>query len=343
MPDLDHNEKQKKLYRRKRVQRIKTIIVCFFILLVTIPSIICIASQMKIKRLEKSIEELNAMLDSKLYGEYEEYHQEMLAATSPAADDDSQGNSDDKDADSEKKDEDTKKDSKNTDKTGEEVENPKKVEGEKEQKVGKNQKRVYLTFDDGPSENSNEILDILKKNNIKATFFVIGKKGAGAEKIYKRIVNEGHTLAMHSYTHDYSRIYKNLDAFKKDVTDIQDYLYDVTGVRSLYYRFPGGSSNTISKVSIRKCIKWLKSKNIEYYDWNSMTGDASGNRYSPNTLVSNAMQDVERFQNAMVLMHDAKDKDNTVKALPKLIKKLKKEKCAILPIDSDTVPVQHIS
>ena len=106
-----------------------------------------------------------------------------------------------------------------------------------------NQKKVYLTFDDGPSDHTAQILDILKKHKVKATFFVVGKETEHAKKMYQRIVLEGHTLAMHSYSHNYDQIYANVGAFSKDLMKLQKYLYDLTDVKPYIYRFPGGSSN----------------------------------------------------------------------------------------------------
>ena len=110
-----------------------------------------------------------------------------------------------------------------------------------------NQKKVYLTFDDGPSDHTAQILDILKKHKVKATFFVVGKETEHAKKMYQRIVLEGHTLAMHSYSHNYDQIYANVGAFSKDLMKLQKYLYDLTDVKPYIYRFPGGSSNHCAK------------------------------------------------------------------------------------------------
>ena len=110
-----------------------------------------------------------------------------------------------------------------------------------------NQKKVYLTFDDGPSDHTAQILDILKKHKVKATFFVVGKETEYAKKMYQRIVLEGHTLAMHSYSHNYDQIYANVGAFSKDLMKLQKYLYDLTDVKPYIYRFPGGSSNHCAK------------------------------------------------------------------------------------------------
>lgn len=214
----------------------------------------------------------------------------------------------------------------------------------KNQSDGKDEtkKRVYLTFDDGPSENTEKILDILKKYDVQATFFAIGKDDDFSKEMYKRIVDEGHTLGMHSYSHDYSKIYKTKKAFFNDFEKIEKLLYDVTGETPVYYRFPGGTSNTISKVSMKTLIKGLTKRGNVYFDWNAMSGDASGKDLTKKQMINNVLRDVEIHNTSVVLMHDAADKEKTVAMLPALLDKLKKMKVSILPIDEDTPLVQHV-
>ena len=204
-------------------------------------------------------------------------------------------------------------------------------------------RRVYLTFDDGPSSGTNEILDILAEYDVKATFFVIGKKGDWAEDAYRRIVEEGHTLGMHSYTHVYQQIYSSLDAYTEDLLTLQSYLYDITGYKSVYVRFPGGSSNTVSRIDMREFITWLEEEGFTYYDWNISSQDATGVRLTPEQIVDNCLAGLENKDNVIILMHDAASKHTTVEALPMLIERIQAmENTVLLPITEDTVPVQHI-
>lgn len=203
-------------------------------------------------------------------------------------------------------------------------------------------KKVYLTFDDGPSKNTEKILDILEEYDTKATFFVVGQEDEFSKKMYQRIVDEGHTLAMHSYTHDYSRIYKSKKEFFSDLSKIRKLLYRTTGVEPIFYRFPGGTSNEVSKVSMKKLVKALTDEGYVYFDWNAMSGDASGKDLTKKQLITNVLKDVEIHNTSVVLMHDAADKKKTVQMLPDLLKKLKKMKVEILPIDKDTPLVQHV-
>lgn len=128
--------------------------------------------------------------------------------------------------------------------------------------------KVYLTFDDGPSSNTAEILDILKQYGVKATFFVIGKENEESKELYRRMVEEGHTLAMHSYSHKYGMLYESVEAFAEDFSNIQNYLFEVTGQECLFYRFPGGSSNQVSKTDMKELIAYLNGQGITYFDWN---------------------------------------------------------------------------
>lgn len=202
-------------------------------------------------------------------------------------------------------------------------------------------RRVYLTFDDGPSSNTERILDILDQYGVKATFFVVGKEGYADQ--YRRIVEDGHTLAMHSYSHKYSEMYASLDAYKADLTKLHDFLYEITGEDCNIVRFPGGSSNTISRVDMWELIRYLNEENMVYFDWNVSSGDATGGRKSAGQIAKNVLDSVGQFNNAVVLFHDASGKDSTVDALPAIIEKiLESDNTVILPISEDTVRVQHL-
>ena len=205
-------------------------------------------------------------------------------------------------------------------------------------------RKVYLTFDDGPSEETDRILDILEEYQVKATFFVTGKPDDKYGDVYRRIVADGHTLGMHSFSHHYSRIYASEEAFREDVEQLRDYLYQETGVKSDFYRFPGGSSNTVSRTSIQQLITYLNEQNIVYFDWNVSAGDATSEYVSSERITSRVISQVGEYKEAVVLMHDSSDKKSTVEALPMIIEGIQKmENTVILPISDATIPVQHIS
>ena len=200
---------------------------------------------------------------------------------------------------------------------------------------------VYLTFNSVPGDNTEELLDVLAQHNVKATFFVIGTEEEGSAEVYKRIVEEGHTIGMHSYSNQYSLIYSSKDAFKKDYKKLSDYIYELTGKRSKYYRFPGGSGNAISNVSMAEFVYILNNENITYYDWNVSAGDAA-NSYSVQDIHDNVLEGVSKYKTSVVLMHDNENKSTTVEALGSLIEKLKSQGAVILPIDEDTKVIQYI-
>ena len=202
-------------------------------------------------------------------------------------------------------------------------------------------RRVYLTFDDGPSSNTDRILDILNEYGVKATFFVVGKEGFTKE--YQRIVQEGHTLGMHSFSHKYQEMYQSLDSYKEDLTKLHEFLYEMTGVDSRIVRFPGGSSNKTSKVDMQELISYLTEENIVYYEWNVSSGDASNVYVSAQQIANNVLNNVWKYDSVIVLMHDSSAKYATVQALPTIIEKiLESENTVLLPISEDTVPIQHI-
>lgn len=199
---------------------------------------------------------------------------------------------------------------------------------------------VYLTFDDGPSVQTGKVLDILKQYKVKATFFVVGREDAKSIALYQRIVDEGHTLAMHSYSHDYAKLYVSLDSFQEDLHRLQNLLFDKTGVWCKYYRFPGGSSNTASKVSMKDLEAYLDREGIAYFDWNVYGGDG----ISAEVIVKNITANVDKYKESVILLHDAADKRATVSALPGIIEYLQSQKdTEILPITEKSCPLIHTS
>lgn len=201
--------------------------------------------------------------------------------------------------------------------------------------------KVYLTFDDGPSANTDQILDILDEYGVKATFFVVGKDGYNDQ--YRRIVEEGHTLGMHSYSHVYRDIYESVEAYGQDLEKLHTYLYELTGVDSRIVRLPGGSSNTVSKDKIQDIIAYLGQQGITYYDWNVSSGDAASGYVSAQQIADNVLNHVSEHHTSIVLMHDASGKNTTVEALPIILEKiLESDNMVLLPITEDTVPIQHV-
>ncbi len=204
-------------------------------------------------------------------------------------------------------------------------------------------RKVYLTFDDGPSVYTTEILDILDEYDVKATFFVLGKEDETSVELIQEIYERGHTVGMHSYSHKYNEIYASKEAFIADYRKIRNFLSEMVGVESFCYRFPGGSSNTISSVDMLEFADYLDEQGVTYHDWNISSGDGGSTVLTPEQIQENVLKDIEKFRTAVVLMHDAPEKYSTVEALPGILEALlAMEDTAVLPITEDSVAVQHI-
>ena len=207
------------------------------------------------------------------------------------------------------------------------------------------EKVAYLTFDDGPSINTEKLLDVLDDYDVKATFFVIYHKNMA--KKYKAIAERGHTLALHSYSHSYSKIYRTEKGYYQDLDKIHDYVEKVTGVDSRIIRFPGGSSNTVSKKYNKTIMSTLKKsvteKGYVYHDWNIDSSDASGINRDPDLLVARVQAGLKKNKPVVdILMHDTgKSKTTTVEALPRIIEAVQAEGYKIEPLTMDSEPIQH--
>ncbi len=202
-------------------------------------------------------------------------------------------------------------------------------------------KRVYLTFDDGPSKQTERVLNILEKKKVKATFFTIGREDEFSQNIYRRIVKEGHTLGMHSYSHIFKEIYGSLDGFKKDFHRISDYLEKITGVRPVFYRFPGGSSNTVNELPVEQYTNFLKEQGVEYVDWNVIAANGISDNVTKKDMVRSVMEGVAKYDTSIVLLYDSADKKMTADSLSAMIDSLQAAGYELLPMDDSTVPIHH--
>lgn len=308
--------------RRKRIKHIKIFVITVVIILLLLPTICCIFLFVRMSKLEAEIKVLKVVNE-------EEYSKSKKDASKADnfivhAAEKSLESEDNKDIGA---------DSEIQTAISEELAADKDISSDA---------AVYLTFDDGPSRYTEQILDILKEYQIKATFFVIGKTDDYSKSMYKRMVEEGHTIGMHSFSHQYKKLYESVDIFEKDFNQISDLIYETTGYRPEFYRFPGGSSNLVSNTEMSEFIQYLNREDITYFDWNVVNGDATNEDMPPETLISNVLSGIENRKESVVLMHDTSTKENTVKSLAKLIEELKKRKLNILPIDKTTIPIQHI-
>ncbi|MCI8484046.1 MAG: polysaccharide deacetylase [Lachnospiraceae bacterium] len=311
MEDRSASGLREQQLRRRRIQKMKSSIVAGMVIWILITSILMVTLLVRMFQLEGRLDKLT---ESMISVEQVAENQKQNSAGSPDG---------------------------STKSSGSEAEGT--VPGEQDNILEEGEKqKVYLTFDDGPSENTEKILDILKEKNVKATFFVIGQEDDASKALYQRIVAEGHTLGMHSFSHKYSIIYESLEAFSEDVAHLQSYLAEVTGVTPEIMRFPGGSSNQVSNTDMAEFIRYLNEKEITYYDWNVASGDATSQAYTPDELVQNVMSDVGRYKTSIVLMHDASTKASTVEALGPMIDQLQEMGAELLPIDENTTPIQQI-
>lgn len=187
-------------------------------------------------------------------------------------------------------------------------------------------KTIFLTFDDGPSDRTLEILDILREKGVKATFFVTGNCPAKGKSIMKKIVDEGHTIGVHTYTHAFKKIYASVNAFLDDFNKIYNLIYDATGVKPTIFRFPGGSKNGFNKGNYRELIAEMTRRGFDYFDWNLSAGDAVSRTLTPTSrCISNVLNASKNYRHGVVLMHDARPKTTTVEALPAIIDGLRSQ------------------
>ncbi|NOU93541.1 polysaccharide deacetylase family protein [Paenibacillus sp. LMG 31456] len=191
-------------------------------------------------------------------------------------------------------------------------------------------KVAYLTFDDGPSLSTPRILQILNEYEVKATFFVIGKTSEESKRQLKNIVNQGHALGNHTFTHNYNQIYKSAEAFKADVDRLDRFLEETVGVKPEVLRYPGGSNNQLSwragGRNVMKTITREMSKlGISYFDWNVSSTDAAAPVQDKQSIIDSVISNSAGKSKIIVLMHDMDLKTTTVAALPAVIAHLKSQ------------------
>ncbi len=304
----DKTEEQRTEYRRRRVKRIKRTIITLCIILLVLPTILSVFLMARVSSLQSQINDIIAGTAEKT--EETDTQPDVVQAS-------------------------VKKTVSDVSVSASEGAVSSKSE------VSAKGKEVYLTFDDGPGTQTAEILDILKKEKVKATFFVTGKEDAYSKKMYKRIVEEGHTLGMHSYSHIYDNIYKSQKAFSADFQKLYNLLYDVTGIYPEWYRFPGGSSTETMKSSLGGLVDVLEKKKVSYIDWNVISPEAMNPKVTKRDMIDGIMSDVAGYDTAVVMLYDAENRPMTVKTLPSLIRKMKEKKYELLPLDKSVDPIRH--
>lgn len=205
-------------------------------------------------------------------------------------------------------------------------------------------KAIYLTFDDGPNRYTTpKILNILKKNDVKATFFEL-KPAKNDFDLTERIIEEGHTLAIHGYKHKYEEIYVSEKTYHENLDKLRDLFFKKFGVWCTLTRFPGGSSNLVSSYNpgiMTKLTAELDDWGYHYFDWNVSSGDAGGAN-NAKEVYRNFKQQLSTSHASVVLMHDFYKNDKTINALDRIIKYGKKHGYTFLPLTASTEEVHHV-
>ena len=200
-------------------------------------------------------------------------------------------------------------------------------------------KTAFLTFDDGPSANTEKVLDILDEYGIKATFFMVAEEiTPDREALVKRMVKEGHIVGIHTYDHNYKKIYRSKASCLEDIIKTGDRIAEITGAQPTYYRFPYGSANCYMSGFCNDIITDLNNRNIQYIDWNVSGEDAIGTPTSRSILKN--ISSFDKYMEPVILLHDGKTNKLTVKVLPKIIEKIKAAGYQFGTIDKRSKPYQ---
>lgn len=292
--------------KNKRIKTMKKTIIAFCIILIIVPIILCILLFVKLNRLQEKLDSLISMEQS---GEIVLTTNDIGEARFVYVEQVTQNNIDTT------------------------------TESETESNI------VYLTFDDGPSKYTDDILNILNNYGVKATFFVVGKEDPVSIELYQDIVEQGNTLGIHTFSHEYKSAYSSQESFASEVSELRDFLYEVTGEDVMLFRFPGGSSspklgNYGSNVGV--FIDYLNSNGYTYFDWNVSSGDGASIIRTKEQIAENVLNGIEGKKCSVVLMHDDSNKGTSVEALPIIIESLLEKGYEIRSIDDTVAPVQHV-
>lgn len=200
---------------------------------------------------------------------------------------------------------------------------------------------IFLTFDDGPSYLTDDFLDLLAEFDVKATFFI--NKKSGYDKVIQRAHREGHSIGMHSYSHVYSRIYASEEAFFQDLYAEQAWIKNLTGETTRLYRFPGGSSNTVSSFNpgiMTLLTRLIREKGIQYFDWNLSSGDAG--KHDAAFITNYVLKQLGSRSNYVVLMHDSGGHESTLEALRDILTYAKQEGYSFSALNVNSHPAHHV-
>ena len=201
-----------------------------------------------------------------------------------------------------------------------------------------NDKVAYLTFDDGPSDVTWDVLNTLEDYGIYAAFFVTYKDDAESLEIYKEIVNRGHTLAIHSSSHNYKEIYNSVDDFLEDFNKLFVHIYNITGIKPKIFRFPGGSINPYNYNIYNQLHAEMLRRGFIFYDWNVSSGDADYS-VTKDSIIKSVTESLEGKNKAIVLMHDSAKKKTTAATLSEVIELIKNKGYRFEKLDNTVYPI----
>ncbi len=199
--------------------------------------------------------------------------------------------------------------------------------------LNEEEKVVFLTFDDGPSELTPQFLEVLDSYGVHATFFVTYQPQF--EATYKQIAENGNAIQIHTATHDYDSIYKSVDAYVADFNQAYDYVCSVIDKKPVCYRFPGGSTNSYGKSIVRDIARTMEDKGFQFVDWNVSVGDGSA-KATKESMVQKIMAESEGKKHIVMLAHDSGTKSETLAALPQIIEYYKENGYTFKVIDEYT-------
>ncbi len=206
------------------------------------------------------------------------------------------------------------------------------------------EKTVYLTFDDGPSAVTEDILNYLQEEGIPATFFVIGMETDRAKVLLKRMVAKGHSIGLHTYSHRYGKIYASPDAFFADQDKLCAYLQPIIGYTPTIFRFPGGSCNaTAEEWALVQIRQRAKEKGMVWFDWNSLAEDSGASAAPADQMAENIISTGGDKKRIMVLMHDNSIRTTAVDCLRIIVPYYREKGYTFAAITEDTPPIQFRS
>lgn len=198
---------------------------------------------------------------------------------------------------------------------------------------------IYLTFDDGPTKNTDRILEVLAEKDVKATFFVTGHTDGASLERMREIVAQGHTLGMHSFMHDYAVIYDSVEAFLDDMYQVFVLIRETTGETPTVFRFPGGSINSYNSGIYQELMAEMLRRGFVPYDWNISAQDATSKPLAAEEIVENVFASAAGKERGIVLMHDGSSNESTAEALGTIIERFQEMGFRFDRIQPDTKPI----